>query len=427
MATSNTRRSFLHRALTATALFPFSTFAASNQGQQLIRQLSTDDSYTTDEDFWRQIQQSYTVSPTLLNLNNGGVSPQPKVVQEAVSHYHRYCNSAPSYYMWRELDKGREPLRQRLAELIGSSAEEVALLRNTSEALETVIFGLPLEAGDEVVLSKYDYPNMMNAWRQRAHRDGIVLKWVDLDMPMSDTAAIVERYARLLSSRTKVVHLTRIINWSGQLLPVRAIADVFKARGCAVIVDAAHSFAQLDERVTDLNCDYWGTSLHKWLCAPFGTGVLYVRRAKIKSLYPLFAAPDPYQDDIRKFEHLGTRSFAIEQAVGQAIDFHNLIGAKRKLARLQLLKQYWTSRVQHLPNIQFFTDISPDWSAALVTVGIGNQSPLKISQILHQRYRIHVSPIQHEAIQGIRVTPNVYTLTSDLDRFVTALTTISQQ
>ncbi|MFK7932257.1 MAG: aminotransferase class V-fold PLP-dependent enzyme [Saprospiraceae bacterium] len=422
----NTRRSFLQKALTAASLFPLSTFAQSTEGQHLIKKLKYQPLTATDETFWRQIQQAYTVSPTLLNLNNGGVSPQPRVVQEAVEHYHRYCNNAPSFYMWRELDRGREPLRQQLAALAGCSAEEVAMVRNTSEAMETVIFGLRLERGDEVVLSKYDYPNIMNAWRQREQRDGIVLKWVELDMPMNDTAEIVARFKSQLTERTKIVNITHVINWSGQVLPVREIADVFKANGVEVMVDAAHSFAHLNYKIADLNCDYWGTSLHKWLCAPFGTGMLYVRKEKIKNLYPLFAAPDPNQDDIRKFEHLGTRSFAIEQAIGQAIDFHNLIGTERKLQRLQFLKKYWTGKIAEIPGIQYFTDLDYQWSGALVAIGMEGIKPVKLSQILERKYRIHVSPRQYEAIQGIRITPHVYTLTEDLDRLANALIEIAQ-
>lgn len=414
------RRSFLQQSIAVTTLFPFSGFMKTAAGASVLHQLNTPDLATQDESFWRQIRNAYTTSPTLLNLNNGGVSPQPKVVQEAVEHYNRLSNNAPSYYMWRELDKGREPLRRKLAQIAGCSAEEIAINRNTSEALETVIFGLRLKKGDEVVLSKYDYPNVMNAWRQRAQRDGIVLKWVELDMPMNDEAAIVARYRAQMTPKTRMVNITHIINWSGQILPVRAIADVFKANGSEVLVDAAHTFAHLNYKISDLNCDYWGTSLHKWLCAPFGSGMLYVRKEKIKNLYPLLAAPNPNEDNIRKFEHLGTRSFAIEQAIAQAVDFHLLIGAERKAARLQYLKKYWTDRVGELPDIQWFTDLSAQWSGALATVGKKGIKPHKLESILLNNYKIHTSPIVHEKINGVRITPNVYTLTEDLDRLVEA-------
>jgi selenocysteine lyase/cysteine desulfurase len=395
-------------------------FFQSDSGQALLEVLARQPD-ATDEDFWRLIQQAYTVSPTILNLNNGGVSPSPKVVQEAVERYNRLSNEAPSYYMWRILDKGREPLRAQLAGLLGSSPEEVAINRNASEALETVIFGLQLKAGDEVVLSKYDYPNMMNAWKQRAHRDGVVLKWVDLDLPMEEESAIAERYISQFTDKTRVVHLTHMINWNGQVLPVRAIAEEARAREIDVMVDAAHSFVHLDFKVEELQCDYLGTSLHKWLCAPFGSGLLYVRQPKIEAIYPLFAAPEPDSSDIRKFEHLGTRSFAIEQAIGQAVQFHKLIGSARKEARLKYLRTYWVDQVRDLPGFRSYTPDNPDLAGAIANVGFGDRDAWKLYDHLFKKYKIHTVPIKWEGINGVRITPNVYTLAEDLDRLVLAI------
>ena len=294
------RRTFIRRLAGAAALVPF---FETLQGKSFLTTLEEyasmpPDECATDEDFWYYVQQAYTVSANIINLNNGGVSPQPRVVQEAVERYNRMSNEAPSYYMWRILDKGREPLRAKLADLAGCSPEELAINRNSSEALETIIFGLRLKAGDEVVLTKQDYPNMINAWKQREHRDGIVLKWLDFQFPIADKQQIVDTFVNAFSEKTKVVHLTHIINWMGQILPVREIADEAHKRGIEVLVDAAHSFAHLDYKIPDLKCDYFGTSLHKWLCAPFGSGLLYVRKEKIAKLYPLFAAGDPESDDI---------------------------------------------------------------------------------------------------------------------------------
>ena len=392
-------------------------FFNSDSGKALLKALAHEPG-VEDEDFWRLIQQAYTVSPSILNLNNGGVSPSPRVVQEAVERYNRLSNEAPSYYMWRILDKGRESLRTKLAGLLGSSPEEVAVNRNASEALETVIFGLRLKAGDEVVLCKYDYPNMINAWKQRAHRDGIVLKWVDLELPMEEPEAIAARYTEAFTARTKVVHLTHIINWNGQVLPVRDIATKAKAQNIEVIVDAAHSFVHLDFKVDQLNCDYLGTSLHKWLCAPFGSGLLYVRKPKIANLYPLLAAPDPEIDDIRKFEHLGTRSFAIEQAIGQAIQFHQLIGGARKEARLKYLRTYWLEQVQDLPGFKSYTPKNPDLAGAIANVGFEGKDSVDFHNYLFSEHSIHTVPIIWEAIDGLRITPNVYTLKEDLDRLI---------
>ena len=374
-----------------------------------------------DEDFWHLVKQAYTVSPSIMNLNNGGVCPQPRVVQEAVERYNRLSNETPSYYMWRVLDMGREPLRRRLAELAGCDPDEIAIDRNSSEAIETVIFGLSLKAGDEVVLTRQDYPNMINAWKQREHRDGIVLKWVNLELPSEDEAAIVDAFKAQFTDRTKLVHVTHVINWNGQVLPVKALSRAAHDHGAEVLVDAAHSFAHLDYAIPDLECDYYGTSLHKWLCAPFGSGMLWVRKEKIAGLYPLLAAPEPDSDDIRKFEHLGTRSFAIEQAIGQAIEFHEMIGIERKSQRLHYLKNYWAEQALELPGVSIGTSLHKDWGGALALLQVEGRKPVEIQRYLFSKFKIHTTPVNWENIQGVRITPNVYTLTSDLDRLLDAL------
>jgi selenocysteine lyase/cysteine desulfurase len=379
-----------------------------------------------NDDFWAWVQDSYTESPSLINLNNGGVSPQPKSVQEVFEHYNRMCNEAPSYYMWRILDKGRESLRTKLAELAGCSSEEITVNRNTTEALGTVVFGLNLKKGDEVVLSKYDYPNMMNALKQREQRDGIILKWVDLEMPTESDELIVKKYAEQFTANTKLVLITHIINWTGQILPARKIADAAKAKGIEVMVDGAHSFAHLNYKINDLNCDYFGTSLHKWLCAPFGTGLLYVRKEKIKNLWPLFPSDTPQSEDIRKYEALGTRSFATEQAISQAIDFHNAIGAKRKEERLRYLKNYWAEKVKNMKGVKLYTSLKPEYACALTTIGIEGMEAGEIESTLLSKYNIHTTPVKYEKVNGVRITPHVYTKLSDLDRLVKAFSEITK-
>jgi selenocysteine lyase/cysteine desulfurase len=416
---NHNRRSFLRKfaGLSTAVSLPFFSTAA---GKSFLKALDSAenrsmDEWVQDETFWYQIKQAYTVSPSIVNLNNGGVCPQPRVVQEAVERYNRLSNEAPSYYMWRILDQGREPLRAKLADLGGCSAEELAINRNSSEALETAIFGLRLQAGDEVVLTKQDYPNMIHAWKQRAHRDGIVLKWLNFDFPIEKDHLIVDKFVEAFTDKTKVVHITHLINWIGQVLPARAIADEARKRGIEVIIDAAHSFAHLDYKIPDLGADYYGTSLHKWLCAPFGSGLLYVRKEKIKNLYPLFAAPEIESDDIRKFEHLGTRSFAIEQAIGQAVDFHHMIGSERKQARLHYLKNYWIDRVKDLPGVRIHTSQDLKYACAIAVFSIDEKTPGEVANHLFRNYKVHTVGINWENIHGVRVTPNVYTTTRDLD------------
>jgi len=373
----------------------------------------------TEEDFWYYIQQSFTVSPSLINLNNGGVSPAPKTVQDAMKRYYDYSNEAPSYYMWRILDQGREPLRKNLAKIAGCEAEEVAINRNASEGLETVIFGLQLKSGDEVVATKQDYPNMVNAYKQREMRDGIKMVWINLELPSENEDYLVGQFVKAFTPKTKLVHITHIINWNGQILPVKKIAQEAHKRGIEVIVDGAHSLAHFDFKINDLDCDYFASSLHKWLYAPIGSGMLYVRKNKIKNVYPLFATSDnPLKEDIRKFENLGTRPFFIEQAIGKAIEFHEMIGSERKEKRLHYLKNYWMEKVKGIPKVKINTSLHPKWGCAIGNVLVEGKKPGELDAFLLDKYKIHTVSIDWENIHGIRVTPNVYTTIKQLDLLV---------
>lgn len=415
----NKRRFFLRQvAHTSAGVLLGSSFLSAATRNALTGMATFPDAGADDDTFWEQVKQAYTVNANMINLNNGGVSPQPRAVQEAVEHYNRLSNETPSYYMWRILDLGREPVRDKLAALAGCSPEEIAINRNSSEALETVIFGLPLKAGDEVVLTKQDYPNMINAWKQREHRDGIVLKWINLELPIEDEKTIVDAFASAITPRTRILHVTHMINWTGQILPAKALSQLAAQHGIEVLLDAAHTFAHFPYDIKDLGVTYMGTSLHKWLCAPFGSGMLYIQKDKIGKIYPLLAAPDPTSEDIRKFENLGTRSFAIEQGIGHAVEFHHMIGTERKGKRLHYLKNYWVEQAQSIPGFQLHTSLKPEWGCALSNFSLEGRDIGDLSSFLYNKYKVHTVPINWENIHGIRVTPNVYTATRDLDRFV---------
>lgn len=418
------RRGFLRKAGVFSATTFLATITQPAWSRNLDRALRettgmSPEELATEEDFWYYVQQSFTVSPGIINLNNGGVSPAPKTVQDAMKRYYDLSNEAPSYYMWRILDQGREPLRNNLARLAGCSPEEIAINRNSSEGLETVIFGLQLKPGDEVVASLQDYPNMINAYKQREIRDGIKITWINLDLPSEDEDYLVSQYVKAFTPKTKVVHITHVINWNGQVLPVRKIANEAHKRGYEVVVDGAHSFAHFDFKIPDLDADYFATSLHKWLYAPIGSGLLYVKKDKIKSIYPLFATNEhPLKDDIRKFENLGTRPFFIEQAIGKAVEFHDMIGAARKEKRLHYLKNYWMEKVKRLPKVKLNTSLHPKWGCAIGNIGIEGRKPGELDSFLMNKYKIHVVGIEWEDINGVRVTPNVYTTTNNLDVLV---------
>lgn len=425
----STRRSFIrHLGSAAAGTFALPAFLekAVAQPLQSYRPDASPLQLAQDEDFWNWVKTEYTASPNLLNLNNGGVCPQPKTVQDAHIRFYQYANEAPSYYMWRILDQGREALRTKLADLAGCSAEEIAINRNATEGLNTVIFGLNLKAGDEVVLTKQDYPNMINAWKQREKRDGIKLVWIDLELPSENDDYLVEKYVKAFTSKTKIVHVTQLINWVGQIMPVRKIADIAHQRGIEVIADGAHTFALLDFKIPDLGCDYFATSLHKWLGAPFGSGMMYIRKEKIKNVWALLSNNEPDGPDIRKFESLGTRSFASEMAIGTAVDFQLALGTARKQARVQYLKNYWAERVRDIPGVHLHTSLKPEFACGVALFSIDGLKAGEVESQLLSQYKIHTSPIEWERIKGVRVTPNVYHTPKDLDRLVTAVEQIAK-
>jgi selenocysteine lyase/cysteine desulfurase len=425
------RRKFIRGSVSAMGAIVLSSFFKKSYGRDLKEALNSvrgieAGRVARDEDIWHYVQNAFTSSSNIMNLNNGGVSPQPKVVQDAFESYTRFSNEGPAYYMWEVLGEGRESVRRDLAELAGSSSEELAIVRNTTEALETVIFGLNLKKGDEVVLTKQDYPNMINAWKQREKRDGIVLKWIDLPQPIEDESAIVEAYREQFTNRTKIIEIMHMINWNGQILPAKKLADAAHLEGIEVLVDGAHTFAHLDFKIPDLDCDYYGTSLHKWLCAPFGTGMLYVKKNKISKIWPLTAPAEPESNDIRKFEAMGTRSFPAELAIGAAINFHDMIGSERKEARLRYLKNYWMDALGDIKGIKYFTSGKPEFSCGLGNFGIEGKDPADIQKELLSKYRIYTVAMVWENINGIRVTPNVYITTSDLDKLIEAVHEIAE-
>ena len=425
----NDRRSFLKMTALAGAFSTNSLFRQAHAAEFETASRAVENlgpgTVAQNEDYWSVIQRSYSVSTQIINLNNGGVSPSPIVVQQAVERYNQMTNEGPSYYMWQILDQGREPLRQKLANLAGTSPEEIAIDRNSTEALNTIIYGLPLKAGDEVVGTKQDYPNMMNAYRQREARDGIVYKQISFDFPIEDPDVIVKAYEQAITPRTKLVHITHMVNWVGQLMPVQQIADMAHAHGCEVIVDGAHSFGLIDFKIPDLHCDYFGTSLHKFLSAPIGSGMMWVKRDKIEQIWPLTCNDNPRSANIRKFESLGTRSFPIEQGIGEAINFHEAIGSRRKQERIFYLKNYWATRVSTLAGVKLHTSLDPRFSCAICGVSVEGVTPHQLMTTLFDRYKIHTVGIDYEKIHCIRVTPHVYTTIADLDKFVGAINEIA--
>ena len=414
-----TRRHFVESLVTAGAAVP----ALTNDGLDRLRGLARRVSgraladVARDEDFWLQVQQAFTLDRTLINLNNGGVSPSPRVVQDAMRRYLDYSNTAPAYTMWQILEPEIEAVRRRLAASFGCDPEEMAITRNASEALETVQLGIPLERGDEVLTTTQDYPRMLTTWHQRERREGIVVREITFPVPPPSQDDLAERIERAITPKTKVIHVCHITNLTGQIFPIKRIVQRARARGIEVIVDGAHAYAHFPFTRDDLDCDYYGTSLHKWLLAPHGTGFLYVRKAKIASVWPLMAAPPEMNGNIRKFEEIGTHPAANHNAIAEALTFHEGIGAERKAARLRYLFQRWAKRLEHLPRVRILTPYDPAQSCGLASIAIDGMDPNKLVAYLWDTHRIIVTPIVHKEFSCVRVTPNVYTTVAEIDRF----------
>ncbi len=374
-----------------------------------------------DEGYWAQVQRAFTVDRSLINLNNGGVSPSPAWVQEAMKQHLDYSNKAPTYTMWQIQEPQREGVRQRMARAWGAHAEEIAFVRNASEGLQTCQLGMDLEAGDEVLTTTQDYPRMITTFRQRERREGIVMRQIRIPVPAEDPGEVVRRFEEAITPRTRMILICHVINLTGQILPVRDIVRMARSHGLPVIVDGAHALAHFDFQLPDLDCDYYATSLHKWLFAPHGTGLLYVRREKIPELWPLMAAPDRMDDDIRKFEEIGTHPAANYLAIGEALTFHQGMGSRRKEARMRYLRDYWARHLLEEDGIRLHTSLKPEFSCGLANVELVDMDPARLNNWLWKEHRIITVAIKHPEFQGIRVTPSVYTTLEELDRFVEAM------
>lgn len=375
-----------------------------------------------NEDFWAQIRHAFTLDRAMVNLNNGGVCPSPRVVAEAMDRYLTISNMAPSYYMWRVLDPQVESVRKLLAADFGCDPEEIAITRNASEALETVQLGIPLERGDEVLTTNQDYPRMITTWQQRERRDGIVLRQVPFAVPAKSPAELVRLFESHITPRTRVIHFCHITNRTGQIFPVRQIVQMARKRGIECIVDGAHAYAQFPMKRDELDCDYYGTSLHKWLLAPIGTGFLYVRQSKISKIWPLMAAPEKLDGDIRKFESIGTHPAANRLAIAEAMTFHQTIGGERKAARLRHLRRIWTERLSEIPGVRSLTPDDPSGGCGIGLLSADGVDPGKLVQRLWADERIYVIAIRTpNEYEGIRITPNVYTTIGEVNRFCAAV------
>ncbi len=425
----STRRDFLATislpAAIATRGFPGVPTSFSPSAPEILQSLSyykgTPGEVAQNEDYWSEVAQAFTVDRSLINFNNGGVSPSPSFVQEAMKRHLDFSNLAPSYTMWEILQPGQETVRQRVAREWGVDTEEIAITRNASESLQICQQGYDLNAGDEVLTSTQDYGRMRTTFIQRERREGIVLKQIELPVPAEDDAEVVRRFEEGITEKTRLILMCHMINLTGQILPVKAVVEMARRYDIPVIVDGAHALAHFDFNISDLECDNYSSSLHKWLFAPHGTGLLYVRRDVIPDIWPLMAARKNQNDNIRKFEEIGTHPCANHLAIAEALTFHQGIGPKRKTERLVYLRDRWAKRLLESDRIRINTSLEPGFACGIANVGIDGVDTVTLRNWLWNEHRIITVSINHAQFQGLRVSPSVYSTLEEVDRFVDAM------
>ena len=378
-----------------------------------------------DEDFWAKIRGGYLLKPDYINLENGYYCFLPQVTLENFINHIKEVNYQGSFYMRTVQFDNKKIMATKLANLAGCSPEELIITRNATESLDMIIGGLDWKHGDEAVMAEQDYGSMVEMFRQIAKRYGVVNKIVSVpNLPQTDDE-IVDLYAGVITEKTKLLMVCHMINITGQILPIRKICDMAHSRGVQVMVDGAHAFAHIKFAISELNCDYYGSSLHKWLSVPLGAGILNIKKENIRKVWPLLAEGEKKEDDILRLNHTGTHPVHTDLAIADAIDFYNIIGAERKEARLRYLQHYWSDKVRKLPHIILNTPSDPARSCAIANVGIKGIKPDILADTLLKKYRIYTVPIDVANVHGCRITPNVYTTTSDLDVLVKALTELS--
>jgi selenocysteine lyase/cysteine desulfurase len=378
----------------------------------------TPEEIAKDEDFWTEIRAAFSVDRNIINLNNGYVSPAPRPVQDAMRRYLEYSDMGPYHTMVSVLERQVEAVRRQLARAAGCDAEEMAITRNSSESLENAQYGIDLKAGDEVLTTNQDYPRMLSTFAQRERREGIVLKTISFPVPPPSMDDLYQRFERAITPRTKLILFCHITNRTGQIFPVRRICQLARARGIPSIVDGAHAFSHFPFKISDLDCDYYGTSLHKWTYAPIGTGFLYVRKSRIAATWSLMASGKDQAGDIRKFEEIGTHPAANHNAISEALLFNENLGIDRKAARLRYLRDRWANRLAQNPKCRILHSADPAQSCGIGFLSFATGvDGAKLRESLWNKYNIVTAYMGHAEYSGLRITPNVYTTVREIDTF----------
>jgi selenocysteine lyase/cysteine desulfurase len=374
-----------------------------------------------DEDFWMNIRGGYRLKPDYINLENGYYCFLPQETLENFINHIREVNYQASYYMRTVQWENKRKAAARLASIAGCSPEELIITRNTTESLDIVIGGQDWQPGDEAVMAEQDYGSMLAMFKQVARRYGVINKLVSVPNHPKNDEEIVHLYEAAITPKTKLLMVCHMVNITGQILPIKKISEMAHSKGVKVMVDGAHAFAHIRYSIPDLQCDFYGASLHKWLSVPLGAGILYIKKEHINSVWPVFAPFTDTPGDVYRLNQTGTHPVHTDLTINNAIDYYEKIGAERKEARLRYLQQYWTSRVRELPHVVVNTPADPARSCGIANVGIKGMKPAELADTLMKKHGIYTVAIDYVNVHGCRITPNIYTTPKELDALVKAL------
>ena len=375
----------------------------------------------SDEDLWATIRSHYTLKDDYINLESGYYSIIPNPVLEHFIKHVRHVNIEGSYYMRNDLKKNKDRVISELANLVGSTSDQIAITRNTTESLDLVISGFQWKKGDEAIYAKQDYGSMKEMFEQISSRYGVKNKIVSVPNHPKNDEEIVSIYENQITDKTKLIMVCHMINITGQILPIKKICEMAHRYGVEVMVDGAHCVGHFDFSIDDFNCDYYGSSLHKWLATPLGAGLLYVNRNNTHKIWPLLANGNTNKNDINRLNHIGTHPVHTDLAISNSIDYTNWIGMKKKEKRMRYLQRYWSDKLRSIENVIVNTPEDLNRSCGIGNVGLSNMSPSAMSKVLFEKYKIFTVAIDYANVKGCRISPNIFTTTNELDQFVIAV------
>ena len=375
----------------------------------------------SDEELWATIRSHYTLKDDYINLESGYYSIIPNPVLEHFIKHVRHVNIEGSYYMRNDLKKNKDRVISELANLVGSTSDQIAITRNTTESLDLVISGFQWKKGDEAIYAKQDYGSMKEMFEQISSRYGVKNKIVSVPNHPKNDEEIVSIYENQITDKTKLIMVCHMINITGQILPIKKICEMAHSYGVEVMVDGAHCVGHFDFSIDDFNCDYYGSSLHKWLATPLGAGLLYVNRNNTHKIWPLLANGNTNKSDIKRLNHIGTHPVHTDLAISNSIDYTNWIGMKKKEKRMRYLQRYWSDKLRTIKNVIVNTPEDLNRSCGIANVGLSNMSPSAMSKVLFEKYKIFTVAIDYANVKGCRISPNIFTTTNELDQFVSAV------